>query len=162
MFNFFCSKIFSAPNVDYVEKIILWEVKKWPMNLCGLCVERKLTGFSSTNLETLEEKSILILCAYPVTGKLITKQVKKVFFSPIVCLTKWSQHYPQNRPPKRLLFLEVTYINESKWKKYSKLETPMRADEATRSCPSEKFKESCMKSLVNKLKFANKNEWVTW
>lgn len=59
--------VWSALNVDCVEKIILWAEKKSPMNLCGLCVERKLTGFSSTNLETLEEKSILILCAYPVT-----------------------------------------------------------------------------------------------
>ena len=78
-FKIFCliffSKNFSALNVDCVEKIILWAGKKSPMNLCGLCVERKLTGFSNTNLETLEEKSILILCVYPVTGRLIPKQV---------------------------------------------------------------------------------------
>ena len=69
--NLFFSKKNSALSVDCVEKIILWAGKNSPMNLSGLCVERKLTGFSSTNLETLEEKSILILCAYPVTGRLI-------------------------------------------------------------------------------------------
>ena len=67
---YFVFKIFSALSVDYVELMILWEVKKSLLDFLHLCVERKLTGFSSTKLETLEEKSILILCAYPVTGRL--------------------------------------------------------------------------------------------
>lgn len=50
------------------EKQILWAVWNLLMNLLLRCVARKLTGFLSSNLAALEEKSTLIQCVFLVTG----------------------------------------------------------------------------------------------
>ena len=59
----------NAQIAHCAEKQILWAVWNLLMNLLLRCVARKLTGFLSSNLAALEEKSTLIQCVFLVTGK---------------------------------------------------------------------------------------------